>query len=133
MSNISDMKIDDTVIFRSKNSNDNVVWRGKVLGFLKYNLAKSYQDILSYYTATKRTNPELANIELLEYFVIQLTDVQAGSTTTRVFAKEWIEDGSFQILDEANVVIIKIYDITEAQGNDIVNSLKVQGYYAVQE
>lgn len=129
MTEPADMVMGQIITFRSKNANDNVRWKGKVDGFVSYKVAKGYGDILSYHTAIKKTDPTIGDIESLHYFILELADNTDGGAPVRVYAWEWVETGSMVIIDEASVVVLKIYDILGTDLTDVVEALNAKGYY----
>lgn len=132
MSNTIPANIGDTISFRSKHAHDNVLYKGKLLAIVSYPIAKSYTDLISYHNSVRKVDPDIDELSILNYFIVELDTTTSDKPKTRAFAYEWIEDGSFTIIDEAESKTLKIYNITDANMKDLVDSLKSQGYIVVQ-
>lgn len=133
---LDNLDVNKPVLFRSLNPNDTIVWKGEVVSLCNYRLAKQYGDILSYHTAIKKIHPEIGNIEDLDYFIMDLSpedNPDVDYTTNRVFAKEWIETGSFILLDEATKAKLAVFDITEDDLSNIIDMIKLRGYHVERE
>lgn len=129
MSDLNDMALAQNISFRTKNANDNVLWKGNVKGFVDYTIARTMGDLTSYHTNILKADPTVGAVETLSYFVVELTDVEPDQQPVRVFAREWLEDGSFEILDEAAVRTLKIYDISTEDLDEVIELLQTKGYH----
>jgi len=124
-----DLTLGNLVTFRSKNATDNVLWKGVISGVINYDMAKLLKkDIVNYQTAVLKTVPTTPDIKTLTFFLIKLSNTVEP---TKVFATEWIEDGSFVVLDAASSTTITIYEMSELDKVEIVNILKAKGYHVV--
>jgi hypothetical protein len=120
--------IDSIVKFDSLHTDDETMWKGKIIGKVKYDIAKSYPQVVPYYMDIKKNNPEIPSIENLEYFIIKLDDDGTGSDIYRAFAEEWIVPGSLITIDVSSKRTIDIYGISETEFADIVEMIKIRGY-----
>ena len=125
------------VTFRSKSATssipgvvDTVIWRGRVEGLVSYQIAKGYMDLVNYQSQIRKVDPSVPDIEDLDYFLITL-DNQSATVQTIVFANEWIEAGSFAVIQDKSKYTIEVYDAPEGDPRDIINVLKTAGYKAV--
>jgi hypothetical protein len=75
-------------------------------------------------------------LESLIYLIIELDrDVMDTLQTTqkvRVFAIDWLEDGSLTILNEAVSRTIRIYNIDDTLFDDTVESLRSRGLVVIE-
>lgn len=119
--------IGQTVTFRSKNANDQILYEGTIDQLLSYKAA-SAQDIVSYNAAVRQADPTVSvDLTSLHYFAIRLANT-SGAQSVIYFAAEWIVSGSFVMEDLATVVTIEVYDTPSANHNLIVDLLTSGGY-----
>lgn len=129
MSDINELASGQIVVFYSKNPDDNVMWKGKIVGTgIGYSIALQYNDLVSYHINTKKVHQELDDVKILSYFLLELDrSITTDAYRVRAFAKEWIEEGSFMILDEDQKVTLDIYDISSEDLAEIKNILRIRG------
>lgn len=126
---MSDMiAIDNIVKFNSLHTDDETIWKGKIIGKVRYDIAKSYPQVIPYYMDIKKNNPDIPSIENLDYFIIKLDNDGTESDVLRVFAEEWIIPGSLITIDVVSKRTMNIYGIPENDFNDIVEIVKIRGY-----
>lgn len=128
-STIKDVDEGEYIIFQSKNPNDTVVWKGKLEGKVSYKLARQQDNPAPYNTAVRQVdNSVSANEAELTYFIITV-DNGADVPPLQVFADEWIQPGSLQVINPANKVKLLVTD----QYNDsarVISALANAGYSA---
>ena len=125
---IADMAISNVVEFQSKSSIDENKYYGTVLGFFNYEIAKQYMDIDAYHNNVLLNYSSLGEKEVLNYFLIR----EQNQELTICFAKEWILESSFEIIESLNKIIIEINDIDLASDpNAILGILRGHGYKSV--
>jgi hypothetical protein len=129
-------QLNDTITFRTKHAYDNILYKGKVTSICNYNTAKSYGDLVSYHATILKSDPTIDPLESLIYLIIELDrDVMDTLQTTqkvRVFAIDWLEDGSLTILNEAVSRTIRIYNIDDTLFDDTVESLRSRGLVVIE-
>jgi hypothetical protein len=126
---VDEININNMVKFNTLHTDDETIWKGKVVGRITYDIARSYNHVLSYYMDIKKNNPNIGNMEELNYFLIELDNDNTNETTYRVFAEEWIVPGSLILIDTLSKREIRIFGITDTEFNDIVESIQIRGYY----
>lgn len=126
----STVKLGDTVRFNTISPHDTVKWAGVVKAICDYNVARLFEDIDTYYYDVKKSSQELGAKESLKYLVLDVDENGTGVTTTRVFAVEWINLSTFEIISENTYVDLRIYDIPESKVSDIVRLIQSAGYIA---
>lgn len=118
-----------TIRFKSISTHDNVIWTGKVVGIVNYDIARSIEDIDTYYLDVKKYNADLKAKEALTYLVLHVAENET-TTVTRVFATAWIDEGSLEIVEENTYVTIKVYDVNSDRAKDILTAIQDLGYVA---
>jgi len=125
----SDIALNQLITLRSKVTTDNILYKGTVSALsLSYDIAKNFADITAYHTKVAQVDPTVPDKETMDYFIITLEDPQEGESAIRVFAEEWIETGTFTILDVAVTTTITIYDMGTEDRDDIVDQIRSMGY-----
>lgn len=126
-----------TITFRSKSATgtipgvvDNVIWRGRMEGLVSYQVAKNYMDLISYQNQILKVDPSIPAVEDLDYFLITL-DNGSAVVQTIVFANEWIEPGSFAVIQDMKKYVIDVYDAPDGDVREVIALLKTAGYKAV--
>jgi hypothetical protein len=134
--NITTPQLNDTITFRTKHAYDNILYKGKVTSICNYNTAKSYGDLISYHSTVLKSDASIGPLESLTYLLIELdNDIMVSLQTTqkvRVFAIDWIEEGSLTILNESASRIIKIFNIDDTLFDDTVESLRSRGLVVIE-
>ncbi len=131
MVDMNSLEIGQTILFKSISDYDNVTRRCIIEGFANYSLAKKYEDILPYYQEVKKTNPSIAPIEKLSFMILKIYENNTP-TNEIIFAKEWIEPSSLQILVENKYVDIRVYEIDSNIAKTVMDILKSNGYLCKQ-
>jgi hypothetical protein len=122
------MHVGSRITFGSKNSKDNVIWRGVVKGIIDYTIAKMHGDIVSYQGAVLQTDAGIPALEDCTFFLYELDEAPSGTNKLRVFANEWITPGSLEIIANTVRVNIVVYDINTNNHTNILDVLKQNGY-----
>ena len=119
------------VSFTSKNSTDATSYVGEIVGMISADIAGSYGDITSYNAAVQKADNTVGAINTLHYFLLKLSN---GQTTPSiiVFANEWVADGSFSVVQNAQIYTINVYDMPSNGVSSILSVLRAAGYNAVQ-
>lgn len=125
--NPSDLKVGETIRFKTLSPHDNVLWTGKISSLCDYDVAKTFQDVDTYYWDVKKVNPELGTKEALHYFLLKVLENELQATT-RVFALEWIDPSTLERIMENTYKDVRIYDIDSSKVEDILNLIKSHGY-----
>lgn len=134
---ISDVKINDTIKFKSKANNDPTEYYGKVVSMCSYDLAKTYNDVHSYNNNVAIfdvVNGEITPpVEECEFIIVRLLEQSQESLPKYLisFAKEWIEPTSFIIVSVFSRIDLTVFSVSsEADGENILAALKQAGYIA---
>lgn len=125
----SELKIGDTIRFRSMSPHDNVLWYGKISSICDYKIAKNFDDVDQYYQDVQREMRNLKAKESLSYILLEVMENQAIQTV-RAFATEWIDLTTLERVMENTYVDIRVYDIEAEKITDIMRMLKANGYIA---
>lgn len=123
----ADVIVGETVRFKTLSTHDNVLWTGKVVSLCDYEIAKTFQDIDTYYWDIKKIKPEMATKEALHYWVLKVLENELNATT-RVFAREWIDISTLERIMENTYKDIRVYDIDSSKAQDVLVMLKAHGY-----
>ena len=124
------IKIGDTVRFNTISPHDTFKWCGVVRGIVGYEVARTLEDIDSYYNDVKRVHRDISAKESMKYLLLAIDENNTGTPKIRVFAVEWINTSTFEIVSENTHTDIRIYDIPESKLGDIVNMIRSAGYVA---
>lgn len=127
---VSDM-LDRIVVFKSKNDKDETIWQGRVEGQMLYSFAKTLDDLVPYHANVERNDSDVPPIQTLDYFMIRLDPEKSNANAPRVFAREWILPNSFQIIDPANEIQVRIFDVPNTNEQRILDILRNAGYRAI--
>lgn len=123
----TDIQVGETIRFKTLSPHDNVLWTGKVNSLCDYEIAKTFQDVDTYYWDVKKVVPELAAKEALHYLIIKVLENELNSTT-RVFAREWIDPSSLERIMANTYKDIRVYDIDSSKAQDLIVMLRAHGY-----
>ena len=132
MSSIVDpntLTVGQTIRFKSISVHDNVYWSGTICGRVTYDIARAIEDVDTYYLDVKKHNPDLASKESLTYLVLRVKENDT-QVVTRVFAVEWMDLATLEIVDTDASVTIKVYDVTDAIAKEILGAIQDMGYKA---
>lgn len=127
---IAGLTLGSTVRFRTKSPHDNVLWSGRVSSICDYDTARQFSDVDSTYAEVRNVEPTLPAKEKLVYFILLVQEDTADPTivTRRVFASEWVDQGSFEVVNENTYTDIRVYDVDANSVDNIITLLKAHGY-----
>lgn len=123
------LTVGQTIRFKSISVHDNVYWSGTICGRVTYDIARAIEDVDTYYLDVKKHNPDLASKESLTYLVLRVKENDTH-VVTRVFAVEWMDLATLEIVDTDASVTIKVYDVTDAIAKEILGAIQDMGYKA---
>lgn len=123
------LTVGQTIRFKSISVHDNVYWSGTICGRVTYDIARAIEDVDTYYLDVKKHNPDLASKESLTYLVLRVKENDTH-LVTRVFAVEWMDLATLEIVDTDASVNIKVYDVTDAVAKEILGAIQDMGYKA---
>lgn len=123
------LTVGQTIRFKSISVHDNVYWNGTICGRVTYDIARAIEDVDTYYLDVKKHNPDLASKESLTYLVLRVKENDTH-VVTRVFAVEWMDLATLEIVDTDASVTIKVYDVTDAIAKEILGAIQDMGYKA---
>ena len=123
------LTVGQTIRFKSISVHDNVYWTGTISGKVTYDIARAIEDVDTYYLDVKKHNPDLASKESLTYLVLRVKENDTH-VVTRVFAVEWMDLATLEIVDTDASVTIKVYDVTDAIAKEILGAIQDMGYKA---
>ena len=123
------LTVGQSIRFKSISVHDNVYWSGTICGRVTYDIARAIEDVDTYYLDVKKHNPDLASKESLTYLVLRVKENDTH-VVTRVFAVEWMDLATLEIVDTDASVTIKVYDVTDAIAKEILGAIQDMGYKA---
>lgn len=125
--NPNDLKVGDTIRFKVMNPHDNIVWTGKIKSVCDYDIARQYEDIDTIYQDVQREIRTLGAKETLSYLLLR---VQENDTTisTRVFALDWIDKSTLELVEENTYTDFRVFDIDENKAEDLRKAITAMGY-----
>ena len=123
------LTVGQTIRFKSISVHDNVYWSGTICGRVTYDIARAIEDVDTYYLDVKKHNPDLASKESLTYLVLRVKENNT-QVVTRVFAVEWMDLATLEIVDTDASVTIKVYDVTDSIAKEILGTIQAMGYNA---
>jgi len=125
-----DVTVGMLIKFRTINGLDPNIISGYVIALCDYNVARVYSDVVKYHEEVKESNPTNNNIpddaKTLSYFVVKNHEDIIES-----YAVEWVEPTTLEIVEIANDIIIKIYDVPDTETETILKLLRDNGYQAL--
>lgn len=129
--NPNDLKIGDTIRFKTINPHDNVLWTGKIAAITDYRTARAFDDVDTYYQDVIRANRD-AGIGAKETLTYLLLNVSENDTTvtTRVFAIAYIDRSTLELVEENTYTDFRVYDIDSSKARDILEYITSCGYVA---
>lgn len=127
--NVDELKIGQTISFKTYNQYDNVEWRGIIVGFGTYSLVQKLEDLLPYYQNVKKTQSNMADISELSYIIFDMYEnISDDIKNKRIFAKEWIDQSTLKLIDTNENLDIRVYGISEIDRQKIIDILSDNGY-----
>lgn len=127
--NTSDIKIGQTISFRTVNPFDNVKRVGQVTGICDYNIARLFLDVDTYHRQVLHISPDIGSAKDLKYFIISYKENSEDDDVRRIaIADVWMSPGSVEIVDENPYIDFRVYNISTAKAGDIINLIKSAGY-----
>lgn len=122
---ISTIKVGDRIRFKTKATHDNVYWTGTVTAICGYDVARQFggTNVEIYYSDVKRVDPTIRDIENLTYFILKTT-LADGVIASEVFAKEWVDNSTFEYVDSTEYRDIRIYGIDDSKINDVLGAIQ---------
>lgn len=126
-----DIDLRQTIRFKTINPHDNVRWSGQLLSMCTYELAKAIADVDAYYQDVVRANSDTSfpAKENLTYLILSV-DENNGASRKRVFASEFVDMSTLEIVNQNTYLDIRIYDIDRAKAQDILSYILACGYTA---
>lgn len=118
---VDDIVIGDKIRFKTVSPHDNVYWRGTVISICTYEVARLFNgsNIDIYYQDVKRINPTMKDKATLTYIVLQVSQSESSSENV-VFAKEWVDEGTLEKIDDTTYRDIRIHGIDSSKIGDII-------------
>lgn len=122
---ISKLAVGDRIRFKTKAVHDNVYWSGTVTAICGYDVARQFsgQNLDIYYQDVKRIDSTLRPAEKLTYFILKTT-LADGTSTSEVFAVEWVDISTFEYVESTGYKDIRIYGIDNSKINDVLGSIQ---------
>lgn len=108
---VKDIAEGSSISFRSKNASDTTDWVGTLeIPVGTYRAIRGYTDPRAYNAGARQVDPTIpSDVSQLTYFLITV-DNGAEQPTMQVFAQEWIEPGSLNVLTLGNQVTLMVED-----------------------
>ena len=125
--NVNQLSKGQTVRFRTKSPHDNVLWMGKITAICDYDIARKFQDIDTYYQDVLKVNPSMGARESLTYVILRVSE-NGAVATERVFALDWMDPATVEVVEENTYVDIRVYDINTTKANDVITAIAAMGY-----
>lgn len=123
----SSIQVGETIRFKTLSPHDNVIWTGKVSSICDYKIARTFQDVDTYYWDVKKVHPTMDTKEVLRYILLEVLE-NDNSTVTRVFALEWIDVSTLERVKENTYRDFRVFDIDDSKAQDVLVMLKSHGY-----
>lgn len=123
----NNIKVGQTVRFKTLNPHDNIAHAGKVTSICDYTVASRFEDVDVYYQEVKRVLPDLGDKETLTYWLMDVSE-NGSAAVTRVFAIEIIDVATLEIIEENTHTDIRVYDIDSSKAQDVLSAIKKLGY-----
>lgn len=122
---ISSIVVGDRIRFKTKAVHDNVYWSGTVTAICGYDIARQFggQNLDIYYQDVKRVDSTLRAAENLTYFILKTT-LADGTTTSEVFATEWVDLSTFEYVNSTGYKDIRIYGIDDNKIQDVLGTIQ---------
>lgn len=123
------IELNTKIRFTTLNTHDNVVYTGEVAAICSYNTARVFEDLDTYYQEMKRCVPTLPVKEALTYLIINVAENE-GVTTSKVFAREYIDPSSLSLVTANSHYDIRVYGTTLDKVEDLLAYIKSTGLTA---
>lgn len=122
---INSIIVGDRIRFKTKAVHDNVYWSGTVTAICGYDIARQFggQNLDIYYQDVKRVDSTLRAAENLTYFILKTT-LADGTTTSEVFATEWVDLSTFEYVNSTGYKDIRIYGIDDNKIQDVLGTIQ---------
>ena len=124
---VNTLKKDQTVRFRTLSPHDNVLWVGKIVAICDYDVARKFQDIDTYYQDVLKVKSSMDTKESLTYLILRVSENKT-TATDRVFALDWIDAATLEVVMENTYVDIRVYDINATKAEDVMAAISAMGY-----
>ena len=125
--NVNQLSKGQTVRFRTKSPHDNVLWTGKITAVCDYDIARKFQDIDTYYQDVLKVEPSMGARESRTYLILRVSE-NGATATERVFALEWLNPATVEVVVENTYVDIRVYDINKTKAEDVMTAIAAMGY-----
>ena len=119
--------IGSKVKFNSINTNDSVIWVGEIVGFVDSSVASIVTDIVNYQEEVKKDTPAINDLDTLSFFILEV-NAEGLNTKKIAFAKEWVNESSFELLDNTSTVHISIPNVPDSQVTTVLQILRDANY-----
>lgn len=122
---INSIAVGDRIRFKTKAVHDNVYWSGTVTAICGYDIARQFggQNLDIYYQDVKRVDSTLRAAENLTYFILKAT-LADGTTTSEVFATEWVDLSTFEHVNSTGYKDIRVYGIDDSKIQDVLGTIQ---------
>lgn len=122
---VNSIVVGDRIRFKTKAVHDNVYWSGTVTAICGYDIARQFggQNLDIYYQDVKRVDSTLRAAENLTYFILKTT-LADGTTTSEVFATEWVDLSTFEYVNSTGYKDIRIYGIDDNKIQDVLGTIQ---------
>lgn len=122
------LRIGQTIRFKTMNPHDNFYWTGKIAAICDYESARLEEDVDTYYNEIRRSMAEpLPSKENLTYLKLRVTEYDS-KVVTRVFAVEYIDVGTLELVEVNTYRLLRVYDINDSKLQDVVSTIQSLGY-----
>lgn len=105
-----EFNIGSSIQFRTRNIYDTNIYKGVVTGIVRKDIASLFnRDITVYQSNVAKTYPDVEDMDNVDFFVLKTEQEDRVP-----FSEDWVDPGSIRLISETDSVVLKIYDITEA-------------------
>lgn len=127
--NLDNVKLFQTISFKTYNSYDTVEWKGVVNGIGGYDLVSKFEDLLPYHQNVKKSHPNIPELKDCTFLIIgAYENADTETTHRRIFAKEWIDESTVKIVDVNQKLDFRVYNVTEIDKQKIMDIMSDNGY-----
>ena len=127
VTSVKDLTLNDKIRFRSKRADDTVNWVGTFLGMFSYEVARGFDNPLAYNNAVRLSdNTVSSDVTTLTYFLFKV-DNNSTTSTKLLFADEWIQTGSLQVITPGEKVRLEV-DIPDGDVEKVISLLASAKY-----
>ena len=118
------------VRFQSLSLTDPNVYVGVITDLLSYKTASKFLDVEGSTETINQSSSTSSNLDFknLEYFILAKESTLNQQTTDIVFAKEWINESTFTILDQLYTGTVSVIGVTSEQLQSAIELLQADGY-----